>query len=97
MICCAVAEADVPLLLHHLLLLAVIVKNNRVEDELDEHDYEPVGTAGRVGKGIQIGTRQTALMVTISARRSSETDEVNNDIHVLIHSAHRAWHMVRWR
>lgn len=51
MICCAVAEADVPLLLHHLLLLAVIVKNNRVEDELDEHDYEPVGTAGRAEQG----------------------------------------------
>lgn len=31
-------------------------------------------------------------MVTISARRGSETDEVNNDIHVLIHSAHRTWH-----
>lgn len=43
-------------------------------------------------------TRQTALlMVTISARRGSETDEVNNDnIHVLIHihtaRAHRTWH-----
>lgn len=52
MICCAVAEADVPPpLLHHRLLLAVIVKNNRVEDELDEHDYEPVGAAGRAGLG----------------------------------------------
>lgn len=48
MICCAVAEADVPPLLHHLLLLAVIVKNNRVEDELDEHEH---GTAGRAGQG----------------------------------------------
>lgn len=47
-----------PLLLHRSLL-AVIVKNNRVEDELDEHDYEQSSSNGRQSRArdTQIGTR----------------------------------------
>lgn len=95
MICCALAEADVP-----PSSVPYLPSSSRTRTASRTSLMSMITSRVEAARAVRSkgytdrDTRQTALlMVTISARRGSETDEVNNDnIHIHTARAHRTWH-----